>query len=577
MRFWRTLPIFLAFLSLVPATQAYLLVNGDFEDVKETGWSYRGENDGSHGIFSDPSNPGTYSYMLQLDGGDESGYSEVAQKIATKPGQTYRLSLDLFDSREDSNTGDRQLVTVNGLHAFSHDLARGIPETGWIQREITFRADSDELEIVIGVYGKAGEREGSTTLVDNVKLVMSGEELPPPFLKGKPLAEVSNRTRLPTSIAYGANGVSLSGYEPIQLYRQAFCHQPAMCSWYGGWDLTEANPFETTRTAIEPWIRQGVLPIVAPEVDASHADHIIDGKHDAYFQAWALAVRDWGYPIVLRPWREMDLDRLGFGPAGTKEPDEFVKMWRHVYRIFKKEGATNVLWYWTPSGLTNATKRYYPGDNFVDIVGCSAYDEWGSDVLDSYSDYHARHYRNRAFGVAEGASIKGRQAAWLSAILNGVLTKYPRLEFYTHSNFVDSASDLDYRIEHTEGAQDVYRKWLETSVAQHRLAQVTPPELDVTVFQTSKSAEVILISLGGANARPSSTMKVEFWAGHPERGGEMINEPEFVELKKGQSIAVRQDWPKDVEGKLHVLVDLSVDPHFFLATPDPSDVRIYVE
>ncbi len=571
--------LILSFLAWFPSlSQAYLLVNGDFEAVDLRGWVYRGENDGSYGIFTDSTRPDSHVFMLQLDSNGAPGYSSVSQSVKLERGQSYRLSLDLYDGNAQTDAGDFQVVSINGAHAFSHHLTKGLPMEGWERREIFFRAEEENVEITIAVRGATGDREGSTTLVDNVLLGLSAQKFEPPLRRGKPLAAVTQRDSLPTSIAYGENGVSLTGYEPIQLYRDAFGHNPAMSTWFGGWDIFDAQGFEATRNAVDPWVQQGVVPIVAPDTLAGKTADILAGAHDAYFLNWAEQARDWGYPLILRPWREMDTTRLGFGPGQSTSPDDFVKLWRHVRGLFYQAGADNVLWFWTPSTLDNQTRKYYPGPKNVDIVGCSLYADWGTDALREFADYHQKHYKNRAFAIAQGASEKGRQAAWLSAILNNALTQYPRLEFYTHYNFNDSLEGKDYRIEHTEGAAEVYKSWLARPSTKHRLEQVLPPKMDVTVLRSGQIGEAIVINLGGKHTLPVNKLLVEFWDGPPQSdGANRIGEAEDVVLKVGESVTLRQDLPEELKGKLYVSVDPSVDPSFMTQAVDPADVGIYAE
>jgi hypothetical protein len=78
----------------------------------------------------------------------------------------------------------------------------------------------------------------------------------------------------------------------------------------------------------------------------------------------------------------------GSRKQGTvKGPERFNEAWRHMYRIFQQEGATNVIWTWTANAAGFKDKRkytnneppapyFYPGDEYVDWIASDGYN-WG--------------------------------------------------------------------------------------------------------------------------------------------------------------------------------------------------------
>ncbi|MEM0968866.1 MAG: hypothetical protein AAGJ31_05920 [Verrucomicrobiota bacterium] len=67
------------------------LLNGDFEDPGERGWTYVGENDGSHGVFSDPAKVTNHAYLFQLSG-SSNGFSTLSQPLNLLPEKVYELA-----------------------------------------------------------------------------------------------------------------------------------------------------------------------------------------------------------------------------------------------------------------------------------------------------------------------------------------------------------------------------------------------------------------------------------------------------------------------------------------------------
>lgn len=66
-------------------------------------------------------------------------------------------------------------------------------------------------------------------------------------------------------------------------------------------------------------------------------------------------------------------------PWGTKDTTAatFVKAWRHIHDLFQEEGATNVVWVWSPNVVNPVPsvklEPYWPGDAYVDWVGIVGY------------------------------------------------------------------------------------------------------------------------------------------------------------------------------------------------------------
>jgi hypothetical protein len=114
---------------------------------------------------------------------------------------------------------------------------------------------------------------------------------------------------------------------------------------------------------------------------------IIAGKFDAYIRATADRMKTLSCPIAVRfdqepngywyPWGETTDGMPGATPAIRAA--RYVKMWRHVVDIFRNQGATNVIWVWSPNFQSLAHTGYpnlsasYPGNDYVDWVGIDGY------------------------------------------------------------------------------------------------------------------------------------------------------------------------------------------------------------
>ncbi|CAN5590984.1 hypothetical protein BH24CHL9_BH24CHL9_07100 [soil metagenome] len=107
------------------------------------------------------------------------------------------------------------------------------------------------------------------------------------------------------------------------------------------------------------------------------------GTHDRYIRRYARAARKFGKTVLLRyapepngsyhPWTEGKFDNTA---------ETFIAAWRHIWEIFRQEGAANVKFVWSVSketcqGGCNPYAEFYPGDEYVDYMAFSSFN-WGA-------------------------------------------------------------------------------------------------------------------------------------------------------------------------------------------------------
>ena len=140
----------------------------------------------------------------------------------------------------------------------------------------------------------------------------------------------------------------------------------------------------------------------------------------------------------------------------SQDAELFRAAWRHVYRVFADEGATNVLWMWNPHDRSfpdfryNHPALYYPGNEFVDLVGMTGYcngtyfpnETWrpfDEIYAPMYAEYAAM-FPDKPFVITEFAcsAIGGDKAAWIRDALRR-LPSYPRIRLAIWWNGVGDA------------------------------------------------------------------------------------------------------------------------------------------
>ncbi|TVR69463.1 MAG: hypothetical protein EA408_12660 [Marinilabiliales bacterium] len=92
-------------------------------------------------------------------------------------------------------------------------------------------------------------------------------------------------------------------------------------------------------------------------------------------------LRDNGVVVIWRPFHEMNGNWFWWGTDsfgdGQTNVDAYVSLWRDMYDIFvNRHGLTNLVWVFSPTTVESYTAgadTYYPGGDYVDVVGLSSY------------------------------------------------------------------------------------------------------------------------------------------------------------------------------------------------------------
>jgi mannan endo-1,4-beta-mannosidase len=123
----------------------------------------------------------------------------------------------------------------------------------------------------------------------------------------------------------------------------------------------------------EPWCWTGDR---SPAV--VHA--LVSGALDDYICRWAAQIRDWGSRAYLRFAHEFNGDLYPWTPTCGTSASVYVQAWQRLHDIFAVEHAQNVKWVWAPTVVgSGAVMDWYPGDDYVDVLGVDGYN-WGASL-----------------------------------------------------------------------------------------------------------------------------------------------------------------------------------------------------
>lgn len=172
---------------------------------------------------------------------------------------------------------------------------------------------------------------------------------------------------------------------------------------------------------------------------------VLDGEYDEFLVDYAKTVSDFDHPVLFRLGNEMNGDWCPYSSYNTsKDTVIFKEFYRYIYKIFADAGADNVIWIWNPNGTSfpdfkwNDEVMYYPGDEYVDIVGLTAYntgtyyaDEKWIEFPELYDSVYARAdaLYGQPFMITEFASssVGGDKNQWIRTMFSHI-TSYPRIK-----------------------------------------------------------------------------------------------------------------------------------------------------
>lgn len=152
---------------------------------------------------------------------------------------------------------------------------------------------------------------------------------------------------------------------------------------------------------------------------------IRQGYYDANMKSVCSVIGSLQSPVSIRWAHEMETDDGQFIWSAWK-PEDYISAFRRMTDICRAE-APNANIIWSPIGLPNA-KDFYPGDDYVDLVGLSifGYEPWDKAILgkpQTYPDLLTERYNavkgfNKPIVVAE-VGYSGSQAyvdAWEATV-----------------------------------------------------------------------------------------------------------------------------------------------------------------
>jgi beta-mannanase len=241
------------------------------------------------------------------------------------------------------------------------------------------------------------------------------------------------------------------------------------------------------------------------------------GRYDSYLRKAADLARSLPFEVMIRFGHEMNGDWYQW----SGHPSAYRDAWRRIVTVFRREGATNVEWVWSPNVNLGSYPfaKYFPGDSWVDYVALDGYN-WGkagvgTNQWQTLSQVFSSSYKRitqisrKPVIIAETSSseIGGDKATWIrDGLLRAIPQQFPRVRTVVWFN---RSMEEDWRLESSQASLQAYRDVVSNSLyggTDPAPAGAAKTKATVRALQVAPSRA---IRAGGAGGRETAAHRAK--------------------------------------------------------------------
>ena len=131
-------------------------------------------------------------------------------------------------------------------------------------------------------------------------------------------------------------------------------------------------------------------------------------------------LQDKGIPVIWRPLHEAAGNTYTQYASGAwfwwgeEGAEQYKKLWRYMFDFFKEKGLRNLIWVWTTQTTSQNDSDYgfYPGDDYVDIVGKDMYNIGQSSEMVSCFNTVASMVPHKMIALSEHGNVPNMSSQW---------------------------------------------------------------------------------------------------------------------------------------------------------------------
>lgn len=200
------------------------------------------------------------------------------------------------------------------------------------------------------------------------------------------------------------------------------------------------------------------------------------GSCDEFLRSAAKNLKQVEKPFFLRFAWEMNVDSMEWSIQQTGSYEsEYINAWKRFYEIVKEEGASNVIWVFSPQVETPSTieiAKLYPGDDYVDWVALDGYN-WGEtrswSNWQSFKDVFYKSYTKlnaiapqKPIMIAEvnTVDIGGDRGEWYKKMLTEEIPRdFPEIDAVVFFNEDKTKQEgINWLIDNTPGSLKLFKE-----------------------------------------------------------------------------------------------------------------------
>ena len=218
----------------------------------------------------------------------------------------------------------------------------------------------------------------------------------------------------------------------------------------------------------------------SPSAPSGIVYDVLKGGFDGYLDQLISDVKDFGHPVLMRLFNEMNGEWCNYsGYHTSRDPEVYIRLYRYIVDKFRAAGAENVIWVWNPNEKSfpnfrwNSEEMYYPGNDYVDVVGLTGYntgtyyegEKWRSfDRI--YENIYAKadmlYQKPLMITEFSCSTAGGDKVEWVRDMFAS-LHRYPKLKAAVWWSGCDYDPDnggisRSYFIDDTEGVMALFRE-----------------------------------------------------------------------------------------------------------------------
>ena len=233
-------------------------------------------------------------------------------------------------------------------------------------------------------------------------------------------------------------GVGISGNpadeaSTLRTLSEDVAHDPNVIAWYVGLNGELPNQdFDAVREmGAIPMITIEPNPLPSSRKSDSVLRDIANGSYDKWIKQLARSVAHQRTDVLIRFAQEANGNWFPWSASSNgNTPEDFVSAFVHVVQVFRQAGAMNAKWIWGVNIIGKGSdinlSEIYPGDEWVDYVGISAF--WWAERRTTPGVVLVRETLNEIAKVSQrpvflaetGADVSVDRKTYLTSLLDSV-------------------------------------------------------------------------------------------------------------------------------------------------------------